>query len=101
MQLQPPLSHAPTPQLVIPFCCVPALPSAHIDKSGRVLQHTVGSVEGLSATTEEVLGSMGAEVRLVTREESLVWVDTDEEPRTTEEVLASMGVEVWLVARVE
>jgi hypothetical protein len=77
------------------------LPSAHIDKSGRVLQHIVGSVEGLSATTEEVLGSMGAEVWLVTREESLVWVDTDEEPRTTEEVLASMSVEVWLVARVE
>jgi hypothetical protein len=64
-------------------------------------QHTLGLIEGLSETTEETLGSMGAEVWLVTRVESLVWVDTNEEPRTTGELLASMGAEVWLVKRVD
>jgi hypothetical protein len=43
---------------------------------------------------------MAAEVWLVTREESFVWVDTEEEPRT-EELLASMAAEVWLVTRVD
>jgi hypothetical protein len=57
-------------------------------------------IEGSSGTTEEMLGSMAAEVWLVTREESLVWVETEEEPRT-EDVLASMDAEVWLVTRVD